>query len=58
MKEMKKSYVVPQVKVLSLGSEDELVAESLPLHEETEAPHVTDDSQVYVKPASVWDDWN
>ena len=53
--ERRKPYTVPLTKSVGLGAEP-LLSESLPLHEEEEAPHVTDDSQVFAKPRSVWDE--
>lgn len=55
MAERKKTYTVPWTKAVGIGPEL-LLSESLPVHEESEAPHVTDDSQVFAKPRSVWDE--
>ena len=55
MKNLTKTYITPQIKTISLHCGC-LLDESLPIHEEPEAPHVTDDSQVYSKPKSVWDE--
>lgn len=55
MRDVKRTYVAPQVKVACFGT-DAFLEESLPLHEEEVAPHVTDDSQVFAKPHSVWDE--
>lgn len=59
MTDRRKTYIVPQMKALCfapLRETEALLSESLPLHEEEEAPHVTDDSQVFAKPRSVWDE--
>ena len=59
MMERRRIYAPPQMKALCfapLRGTEALLSESLPLHEEEEAPHVTDDSQVFAKPSSVWDE--
>ena len=59
MTDRRRIYAPPQMKALCfapLRETEALLSESLPLHEEEEAPHVTDDSQVFSKPSSVWDE--
>lgn len=50
-----KTYITPRIRTFSVRS-GSLLDESLPVHEEPESPHVTDDSQVFAKPHSVWDE--
>ncbi|MBR4388091.1 MAG: hypothetical protein IKT00_02800 [Prevotella sp.] len=47
--------MAPQAKVVAVSS-GSLLGESLPIHEEEESPHVTEDSQVYAQPNNVWEE--
>ena len=55
MMDSKSIYVAPQAKVVAVSC-GSLLQESLPIHEEEDSPHVTEDSQVYAQPNSVWDE--
>ena len=55
MRNSKFKYIAPQAKIVSVRC-GYLLEGSLPIYEEEESPHVTDDSQVYAQPTNVWEE--